>query len=57
MNGKVRRFYEELAAMSGLRLDPEGGAPVSYTHLDVYKRQVWYRGSRRGAHSVRRLDE
>ena len=26
MNGKVRRFYEELAAMSGLRLDPEGGA-------------------------------
>ena len=23
MNGKVRRFYEELAAMSGLRLDPE----------------------------------
>ena len=26
MNGKVRWFYEELAAMSGLRLDPEGGA-------------------------------
>ena len=24
MNGKVRRFYEELAAMSGLRLDPDG---------------------------------
>lgn len=23
MNGKVRRFYEDLAAMSGLRLDPE----------------------------------
>ena len=26
MNGKIRRFYEELAADSGLRLDPEGGA-------------------------------
>ena len=20
----------------------DGGAPVSYTHLDVYKRQLWY---------------
>ena len=22
---------------------PEMANPVSYTHLDVYKRQVWYR--------------
>ena len=31
MNGKVRRFYEELAAMSGLRLDPEGGPCTALT--------------------------
>lgn len=30
MNGKVRRFYEELAAMSGLRLDPRGRCPVRH---------------------------
>ena len=23
------------------RLDPDEGVPVSYTHLDVYKRQLW----------------
>lgn len=39
MNGKVRRFYEELAAMSGLRLDPEG---VPVRHLQgVWRSQSW----------------
>ena len=26
---------------------PYGGSPVSYTHLDVYKRQVWQRACRK----------
>ena len=30
-----------------LALDPRCIDPVSYTHLDVYKRQVVYRGSNR----------
>ena len=29
--------------------------PVSYTHLDVYKRQVVTRGSQRAAHGVKRF--
>ena len=31
--------YDRLIA-AGHRVDPKNYAPVSYTHLDVYKRQV-----------------
>ena len=30
------------ANASGIMNVNEGSLPVSYTHLDVYKRQLWY---------------
>ena len=30
-----------VASFQAARIAPEGPMPVSYTHLDVYQRQVW----------------
>ena len=41
-SGKYREEISRLnAAVMGASNDPYYGAPVSYTHLDVYKRQIW----------------
>ena len=45
-NGKKFEFsFEDMLKYHGVGY-PGGVAPVSYTHLDVYKRQAWECGRR-----------
>ena len=38
--------FPKVAESWELASHSEGTSPVSYTHLDVYKRQCWYKGRR-----------
>ena len=41
---RAGKLYEDVVRRRRHRLhddDEDGAEPVSYTHLDVYKRQVW----------------
>ena len=43
LTGEDKRIAEDLAASGQYCFDPQSKEAVSYTHLDVYKRQEWTR--------------